>query len=267
MKRKGKFKTTKRQRKILFLIAIGIFISGVIIGSFKQFKKLPPPKPTVKTYKDKKCDDKLYYDDGKQKIYFRCVNFVEINTTDKSYELKDYIKEKNLDSFIKLLHEYVSYEGGATKVYHEQNRNMTNPDGITLVKCNKLQTNGTTNTNIYIGPKDLYANENFCIDYTQDLVGRKLIMTYKILNIENSNDEKYSWITLRQYQKEEVSSVKILKSLVEKYNINDNIEITFRISSDSIEIGDTLSIFKNAEPISIKKTDKEGFEQINDLIQ
>ena len=89
--------------------------------------------------------------------------------------------------------------------------------------------------------------------------------TYEVLNIEESNDENYLYLTIRQFQQEEVETVKVLKNLANSIEINKNYEFTFKKANLNIE--DSIkSIFENAELISIKETDKTGLEQIQEKV-
>ena len=93
----------------------------------------------------------------------------------------------------------------------------------------------------------------------EDVNKKEFAKTYTILNIAESNDEKYLYLTIRQFQFDEVETVKVLKSLADTVEINKNYEFTFESSNmqneDSIK-----SIFNNAILISVKETDKTGLE-------
>lgn len=84
------------------------------------------------------------------------------------------------------------------------------------------------------------------------------------MNIAESNDEKYLYLTIRQFQFDEVETVKVLRSLADTVEINKNYEFTFE--SSNIEIKDNIkSIFNNATLISIKETDKTGLDEIQEI--
>ena len=104
-------------------------------------------------------------------------------------------------------------------------------------------------------------NENLSIINNQK---NNFTRTYEVLNIEESNDENYLYLTIRQFQQEEVETVKVLKNLANSIEINKNYEFTFKKANLNIE--DSIkSIFENAELISIKETDKTGLEQIQEF--
>ena len=87
-----------------------------------------------------------------------------------------------------------------------------------------------------------------------------LIRTFYIDDIKNSNDENYLYVTLHEYQVEEVFTIKISKVIGQDLEKNNNYEFTFTAPKDYIwESTDTL--FNNREVISIEQTDKIGMEQ------
>lgn len=122
--------------------------------------------------------------------------------------------------------------------------------------------------------KNVYMSEE-----TQDLINHNKEMnnndndviyeftrTYNVLNVEESNDDAYVYLVLRQFQFEEIATVKVLKSLSSHVEVGNNYEFTFRynyptttIQNDSIE-----ELFNKCQLISIEYTDKLGMEQTQD---
>lgn len=90
--------------------------------------------------------------------------------------------------------------------------------------------------------------------------------TYNVVNVADSNDENYLYLTIRKFQDEEVKTVKVQRSLANTVKKENNYEFTFQytnnIAEDNIE-----SIFANTMLIAIKKTDKQGLEQVQDSIR
>lgn len=90
------------------------------------------------------------------------------------------------------------------------------------------------------------------------------VRTYNILNVAESNDNNYIYLTIRQFQDEEVQTVKVEKKLcpnvVEGKNYEFTIKPNYRVE-DNI-----LSIFSNSKILEIKETDKVGLEQIQESI-
>lgn len=93
---------------------------------------------------------------------------------------------------------------------------------------------------------------------------KSFIRTYNILKVTESNDANYIYLTIRQFQEEEVQTVKIEKKLcpniVEGKNYEFTIKPNYRMEDD------ILSIFNNSQILEIKETDKIGLEQTQDSI-
>lgn len=90
------------------------------------------------------------------------------------------------------------------------------------------------------------------------------IRTYNILNVSESNDNNFIYLTIRQFQDEEVQTVKVEKKLCPNIAEGKNYEFTIKPNyrvEDSI-----LSIFSNSTILEIKETDKTGLEQIQESI-
>lgn len=103
------------------------------------------------------------------------------------------------------------------------------------------------------------------VDNEENVTNEKaFIRTYNILNIAESNEDSYIYLTIRQFQEEEVQTVKVEKRLCPNIEVRKNYEFTIKPKS-KIE-DNILSIFNNSEIISIKKTDKIGLEQIQEDI-
>lgn len=91
--------------------------------------------------------------------------------------------------------------------------------------------------------------------------------TYHVLNVAESNNENYIYLTLRKFQAEEVETVKVYRS-IESNDIkkNKNYEFTFRYQIGTVE-DNIKSIFEHSQLISVKETDKKGLEQRQDSIK
>ncbi len=129
---------------------------------------------------------------------------------------------------------------------------------LTILLCEVmiLGTAGCNNSNKEVKKEDI-ENKN-----TIDL--KEFIRTYHILNVAESNDSNYIYLTIRQFQDEEVQTVKVERKLcpniAEGKNYEFTIEPNYRLE-DNI-----LSIFNNSTILSIKETNKMGLEQIQDPI-
>lgn len=93
---------------------------------------------------------------------------------------------------------------------------------------------------------------------------KSFIRTYRILNVADSNDYNYIYLTIRQFQDEEVQTIKVKRELCPDITVGKNYEFTIKPNyklKDNI-----LSIFNNSEILEIKETNKLGLEQIQESI-
>lgn len=102
-------------------------------------------------------------------------------------------------------------------------------------------------------------NNNNLIENKYDCT---LIKTYNIIDINNSNDENYLYVTFKQYQTEGVYTIKLPKTLSKDLQKDKNYEFTFKINKKYVKDNPDI-IFSNSELVNISYTDKLGMEQVN----
>lgn len=103
------------------------------------------------------------------------------------------------------------------------------------------------------------------LKYSKEEVEKTFIRTYNILNIEESNNYNYLYLTLNYFQGEEIKTVKVARSLAQ--NIKEDKYYEFKFKKNNTNIEDNIeSIFENTTLISIEETDKIGLDQIQDNI-
>lgn len=118
--------------------------------------------------------------------------------------------------------------------------------------------------NSKINRRDLVVN--YGETFSEISVNEKsFVRTYNVLNIADSIDGNYLYLTIRQFQVDEVETVKVLKSLASSVEVNKNYEFTFKYTNKKIE-DNIKSIFENAMLEDIRETDKTGLEQLQDEI-
>ena len=93
----------------------------------------------------------------------------------------------------------------------------------------------------------------------------EFIRTYKIEKILPSNDENYLYLTIREFQGEEVETIKIKKSLCPEIMEEEYYEFWFKPTS-KIEKDTILDIYQNSIVEKITKTDRTGLNQIQEDI-
>ena len=107
-----------------------------------------------------------------------------------------------------------------------------------------------------LGEPESFLAESSKISFTK---------TYNVLNIADSIDGNYLYLTIRQFQVDEVETVKVLTSLASSVEVNKNYEFTFKYTNKKIE-DNIKSIFENAMLEVINETNKTGLEQVQDEI-
>lgn len=93
---------------------------------------------------------------------------------------------------------------------------------------------------------------------------KPFVRTYNILNVIESNDYEYIYLTIRQFQEEDVQTIKVLKKLCPNIIQGNNYEFTIKPNGKLED--NILSIFNNSQILSIEKTEKIGLEQIQESI-
>lgn len=245
------------------VIAISLFIGGFLGYTLKEEKGtsivMPPNKPSIITTESANCVLEKYLELDNYNIYAYCLDDLMLFQDDDLIDLKHKIQddEKYLDELINGLKLAAELNDGGTKIYEDADNYTDN--GLTLIKCNTLDGN----RDIYIGPKDMEYQESFCKN--PDSSEKTFTKTYEVLNIALSNSDAYVYLTLRQFQYEEVETVKVLKSLNYDIAVGKNYEFTFEYSNENIE-DNIKSIFNNATLTKIVETDKQGLDQIQDSI-
>lgn len=236
------------------------------------YKNIKKPNKTIVDYaymidvfKTRNCNEqpKLYYEMNGKNIYTYCLDSIIIDNGDK-LELKDYINQNDqkLEEIMSTLTKVDIYKDGGTTIYRDLGTSGFSKTGLTVIKCNKMLTDNSVNNDIYFGPISMEYMDGFC---TNDVTSNKTFTrTYNILNIADSDDEEYVYLTLRQFQGEEVATVKVLRRLALAIKEDHNYEFTFQyvIKQDTKNIND---IFDKYDLISIIETDKEGLNQIQEI--
>lgn len=247
-----------------YLEGIEIRVLGIPI--YKKTNATIDYAYTIDTVKAKNChrEPKLYYEMADKNIYTYCLDSIIIDDGHDKFELKDYIgKNSNVvEEIINTLTSVEIYKDGGTTVYRDMEPSEFTKNGLTVIKCNKMLTDNSVNNDIYFGPMSMEFIDDFCTRKGTNT--KTFTRTYNILNIADSDDEEYVYLTLRQFQFDEVATVKVLRTLALAIKEEHNYEFTFQyvIKQDTKNIND---IFDKYDLISIIETDKEGLNQIQEM--
>ena len=251
---------------IFFTLVIGL---SLFIGGFLGFNLtkdnevniiLPEEKiPTIITVDAAECKIKKYIELTEYNIYTYCLDHLMLFKNSNLVELKNYVPDNPnyVDELISKLKLETELNDGGTQIYKDKN-NYTNT-GLTLIKCNTEEGN----KDVYIGPKDMEYQESFCKNSDSSL--KTFTKTYEVLNVTWSNSDEFIYLTLRQFQFEEVETVKVKKSLNYDIAVGKNYEFTFEYTIEDID-DNIKSIFNNTNLVSIIETNKTGLDQVQDPI-
>lgn len=117
--------------------------------------------------------------------------------------------------------------------------------------------------NVYISSKNKEIMEQNKLEINKPNVLYEFMQTYNVVNIEESNDYNYLYLTIRQFQDEEIATVRVPRNLANEVKENNNYEFTFQYEYPKVELknGTINEIFEKCNLISIKYTDKVGMGQ------
>ena len=120
--------------------------------------------------------------------------------------------------------------------------------------------------NVYISSKNKEIMEQNKLEINKPNVLYEFMQTYNVVNIEESNDYNYLYLTIRQFQDEEIATVRVPRNLANEIKENNNYEFTFQYEYPKVELknGTINEIFEKCNLISIKYTDKVGMGQIQE---
>ncbi len=140
-----------------------------LVLTFKIPINVPRETPinefTIETVETKECSNPsqlYYYDDTNFKIYTYCLDTINIVKDDKKTSLDKYIL-KDKDVVVKLLNKlYVTREfsNSLTLQYEDKPSMKFTNNGLSVISCKT----STGNNNIYIGPKNMLYQSDFCTD-------------------------------------------------------------------------------------------------------
>lgn len=97
-------------------------------------------------------------------IYYYGLNKATISVGSVEYDFADAIYKDVIkaDEVISNLEVSSILRDGGTTIYKDGGTSKYNFDEFTIIKCNKIINTGIYNKDIYIGPKDMDYEENFC---------------------------------------------------------------------------------------------------------
>ncbi len=174
---------------------------------------------------------------------------------------------KNNDQII-FIHRYLNEYSSLKKVWKEVLVNLRNYKIYDYddYNCSEIviKSSESNITKIKENTQKLEERNDYG-EYYADL-GDRFIRTYEVLNIAESNEEEYLYLTLRAFMGEEVSTVKVDRYLANNVAVQEWYEFTlekFKVIEDEESIQE---LFKKCILKRIAKTELRGVDQINEDI-
>ena len=196
-------------------------------------------------------------------IPFNSVIFIFNNTDEYDNAFKS-INSYNFNFNYKMFSTDTDSNNNILKVVDSWNKKVLNNNNGTLyynsdykiVKCNL-----DNNKNLYVGTNEMAA-EDLCVKENEKTAFKR---TYQVLNITDSDNEEYWFLTLKEYQVDEVVTVKVKKEI--NPNLKEKKSYVFEFEFNGACITDELKwILENTDIVGIKSTDKIGMDAIRDEV-
>lgn len=243
------------KRQIIGSILILIILSFICMFIYDEFKDRKEERQTKLVVEGKNSGLTLYYQDSNKKNYYLYdFSQVTVDYGDHSLDLNKALEAKQItvNEIISLIgtDNIIHYkDGGSTKIYNQN---------LSLLQCQTIDGN----EDYYFGPSNMQYAEGFCREVPYIC---SFIRTYLVLDISDSNDKKYSYLTLKEFQSEEVTTIKVEKELV--FDIEEDQYYEFQFGSlTENDKTDIKNLFDSHLLLSISHTEKEGLEQVNENV-
>lgn len=239
-----------KKRNILGFICIGIIIL-IIIGSIfysKSGKNNQESNAVIfQASKINNCKNtKVYAEMADYQIISYCLDNIKISDG-SSKDIVDYLSNNNILKVV---------DSWNKKVLNNNNGTLYYNSNYKIVKCNL-----DNNKNLYVGTDDMTVDD-LCVKNSEKTAFKR---TYQILNITDSDNEEYWFLTLKEYQVDEVVTVKVKKEI--NPNLKEKKSYIFELEFNGTCITDELKwILGNTDIVSIKPTDKIGMDATRDEV-
>ncbi len=239
-----------KKRNVLGFICIGIIVL-IIIGSIfysKNGKNNQESNAVIfQASKINGCNNtKIYAEMTDYQIISYCLDNIKIDDG-SSKDIVNYLSNNNILKVVDSWNKKVLNNNNGTLYYNSDYK---------IVKCNL-----DNNKNLYVGTNEMAA-EDLCVKESEKTAFKR---TYQVLNITDSDNEEYWFLTLKEYQVDEVVTVKVKKEI--NPNLKEKKSYVFEFEFNGACITDELKwILENTDIVGIKPTDKIGMEAIRDEV-
>lgn len=239
-----------KKRNVLGFICIGIIVL-IIIGSIfysKNDKNNQESNSVIfQASKINNCKNtKVYAEMADYQIISYCLDNIKINDG-SSKDIVNYLSNNNILKVVDSWNKKVLNNNNGTLYYNSDYK---------IIKCNL-----DNNKNLYVGTDDMTVDD-LCVKNSEKTAFKR---TYQILNITDSDNEEYWFLTLKEYQVDEVVTVKVKKEI--NPNLKEKKSYIFELVFNGTCITDELKwVLGNTDIVSIKPTDKIGMDATRDEV-
>lgn len=239
-----------KKRNVLGFICVGIIIL-IIIGSIfysKNDKNNQESNSVIfQASKINNCKNtKVYAEMADYQIISYCLDNIKISDG-SSKDLVNYLSNNNILKVV---------DSWNKKVLNNNNGTLYYNGDYKIVKCNL-----DNNKNLYVGTDEMTVDD-LCVKNSEKTAFKR---TYQVLNITDSDNEEYWFLTLKEYQVDEVVTVKVKKEI--NPNLKEKKSYVFELEFNGTCITDELKwILGNTDIVSIKPTDKIGMDATRDEV-
>ncbi len=239
-----------KKRNVLGFICIGIIVL-IIIGSIfysKNDKNNQESNAVIfQASKINNCKNtKVYAEMTDYQIISYCLDNIKINDG-SSKDIVNYLSNNNILKVVDSWNKKVLNNNNGTLYYNSDYK---------IIKCNL-----DNNKNLYVGTDDMTVDD-LCVKNSEKTAFKR---TYQVLNVTDSDNEEYWFLTLKEYQVDEVVTVKVKKEI--NPNLKEKKSYIFELVFNGTCITDELKwILGNTDIVSIKPTDKIGMDATRDEV-
>ena len=239
-----------KKRNVLGFICIGIIVLIIIGSIFYSKNGKNNQESNAVMFQASKINDckntKVYAEMTDYQIISYCLDNIKINDG-SSKDIVNYLSDNNILKVVDSWNKKVLNNNNGTLYYNSDYK---------IVKCNL-----DNNKNLYVGTNEMAA-EDLCVKENEKTAFKR---TYQVLNITDSDNEEYWFLTLKEYQVDEVVTVKVKKEI--NPNLKEKKSYVFEFEFNGTCITDELKwILENTDIIGIKSTDKIGMDAIRDEV-
>lgn len=241
--------------KKIIQVIIAIFILSIaciwIYEKFEDKKNNSVIKILSSTSADcEKGLSKYYTDSDDNNYYLYCLEELDIDFGNRKLELNKALDLKQIDMEFVLgeVKEVDTFKDGGSILYRN--------DDFAVLQCNTLDGNH----DYYFGPSDMKYEEGFC---NNDAYLCSFTKTYLLLDVSPSNDSNFVYLTLKEFQDEDVVTKKVNSSVL--HNLEEDRYYEFKFGSFGNNTSNNISdVFDNNILLNVKQTNLIGDEQINE---